>query len=96
MPRTATADPNQGSAPIKGPTMMRTMEDGSHPKHRLGVRIPSYDAGPGSWVLIKSGAALLCRRHRRADLPVNTFTPDLHVQYFRETCTTPSNPVSRS
>src|SRR6201990_3336068 len=52
---------------------------------RFTVGTTSYDAGPGSWVLIPPGAP-----HTFANVTdeptvlLNTFTPDLYVQYFRD------------
>lgn len=52
---------------------------------RFTVGADVYDAGPGTWVLIPPGAP-----HTFANVSdepaviLNTFTPDLYVQYFRD------------
>jgi quercetin dioxygenase-like cupin family protein len=120
MTEVSIVNPDQGEVPLKGPTRMRIVEDGSHTEHRLGVGeitiaphtdgpqqhrhaqhdegfyvvsgsvrftvgTTSYDASPGTWVLIPPGAP-----HTFANVTdeptvlLNTFTPDLYVQYFRD------------
>ncbi|WP_433063452.1 cupin domain-containing protein [Dactylosporangium sp. CS-033363] len=52
---------------------------------RFTVGTDDHDAGPGTWVLVPPGAP-----HTFANLGdepavmLNTFTPDLYVQYFRD------------
>jgi quercetin dioxygenase-like cupin family protein len=120
MPEVSIVGPHEGEVPLRGPTRMRIVEDGSNTEHRLGVGeitiaahtegpqqhrhaqhdegfyvvsgsarftvgTTSYDAHPGSWVLIPPGAP-----HTFANVTdeptvlLNTFTPDLYVQYFRD------------
>ncbi|WP_308408278.1 cupin domain-containing protein [Streptomyces olivaceus] len=52
---------------------------------RFTVGEDHYDAGPGTWVIVPTGAP-----HTFANVGdenavmLNTFTPDLYVQYFRD------------
>lgn len=52
---------------------------------RFTVGEDQYDAGPGTWVIVPTGAP-----HTFANVGdenavmLNTFTPDLYVQYFRD------------
>src|SRR5215471_700302 len=64
--------PDSGEQMLTGPVRMRILEDGSTTGHRLGIGeitiAPHTYANPGD-----EFAVLL-----------NTFTPDLYVQYFRD------------
>src|ERR1700677_4411126 len=94
----AIIGPDAGDAIQLGTIRMRILEDGSTTDHRLGVgeiTLPPHTDGPpqhrharhdeGFYVV--SGRASFTVGDTTYDAPtvlLNTFTPDLYVQYFRD------------
>ena len=52
---------------------------------RFTVGEDQYDAGPGTWVIVPTGAPhTFANGGDENAVMLNTFTPDLYVQYFRD------------
>ena len=52
---------------------------------RFTVGQDEHDAGPGTWVIVPTGAPhTFANAGEGTAVMLNTFTPDLYVQYFRD------------
>ena len=52
---------------------------------RFTIGEDSYDAGPGTWIIVPTGAPhTFANPGDETAVMLNTFTPDLYVQYFRD------------
>jgi quercetin dioxygenase-like cupin family protein len=52
---------------------------------RFTVGKDDYEAGPGTWVIVPTGAPhTFANAGEEPAVMLNTFTPDLYIQYFRD------------
>jgi quercetin dioxygenase-like cupin family protein len=52
---------------------------------RFTIGEDDYDAGPGTWVIVPTGAPhTFANPGDETAVMLNTFTPDLYIQYFRD------------
>ena len=64
--------PGEGELIVNGPSTIRILEDGSSTSHRLGIG--EITIPPHTFANVGDDPAVM----------LNTFTPDLYVQYFRD------------